>query len=1239
MKMRRLLPLVLLICLLLPMTLGSCGRAKAVEFKGIENYEIVYATNIGLEPFRAIRAMMEKIEDVSGAKLDYGEDFVKTGDPVPTDTLEILIGNTNREESKSYNLGINDFGIWYENDRLVIRGGSDGALIRGIEYFTEEYITEEGVMRPRRRMLSLEEYPYRKASINGVDIYDYSIVRDSKSEAIATILRDKIAEKTGAYLKIVGQRAEVTNGYEILVGDFYSGERKSPEVGEGKWTIETVGTRVYLTGSGDDGAYDAVLAFCEEMEGSGRRLRLDYETPKTGDVGLIPLFSLNLPSTLPSLENDVGLTMTASTVMQRFLATKAELPDEVSTVERVSLDNYPASRSRQLFVSPRGNDGAAGTKEEPLATLSEAIARMEDRAGGVIYMMGGTYYTDKAIELKREHSGMRLSPLFIKAWEDEEVILSANRDISTDEALWSALSPTANADVYDRIPEEARDRVIYTTLAAQGMSASDFAEIKAGSSGGPPRLYVDGEPYTLARFPNSNEPLDLLYFTQVYDTGTVTSRDGSNLYWDWIKRANRWGYGEKANVGWEIRIPDGPLGEEILSWVNTGDIWYHGSVFEGWEFGYYNLALTDADEIPGGGQDWSHPSPDDPSVPLLGKLKEDGGYALKSMTYNIYGAKMSGNSPAGRNTFYLFNAVEALDAPGEWFLDRDKGILYLYPTEGFHEADMEVRGAKPFHLLSLTAIQNVVIDGITVDGATNNGINIMNSRRIVLQDVTVRNVSGTCLTLGGEVTDTAVIYSDFSAASNVMINLSLSAAMRKMAPTNVIVQNCIFHDALPTLHTAVSVGGCRTVLSHNYFHNTTVSTGSATECIVEYNRFEGGSADVVDGGMVYMGGLTSRGNHIRYNLFHMFRATHNAVYNDTMCSGNYTYGNVISTLGSKSNRNKGWYSSSGVGNVCYGNIMVLRNPMQVATAGSSAGDEGDVVYTGANDLVNQSALFYYYFGDNYSAGGSASHYSFVDMKGAPIKNDAGTQIVAGQSLAGHWWVGNKTKEVELYLETALTDEWAKRDPAYINHLYGTKLILDAYADTSVPQSERYHPRYFYAPWTLSGKAYTATVPAFTEILIPEYQYRNELGTVVTAPLEVRAADSEGHITLTYEEIAAMERFRRQPSVSVIQDNVILGGRATMENGKYTTESDPWRIVTNDAVNYLGYIDTTRVASNYFHYVYGDVMEDADAHEYGIKESVLPAIDDALTDDGYALVSRISCWRSGVTYSYDYSLWQ
>ena len=52
--------------------------------------------------------------------------------------------------------------------------------------------------------------------------------------------------------------------------------------------------------------------------------------------------------------------------------------------------------------------------------------------------------------------------------------------------------------------------------------------------------------------------------------------------------------------------------------------------------------------------------------------------AVRSMvpTFTYYSCIASWRCPA---RCYLFNKRELLDAPGEWFHDRDKGTLYLKP--------------------------------------------------------------------------------------------------------------------------------------------------------------------------------------------------------------------------------------------------------------------------------------------------------------------------------------------------------------------------------------------------------------------------------------------------------------------------------------------------------------------------------------------------------------------------------
>jgi len=42
--------------------------------------------------------------------------------------------------------------------------------------------------------------------------------------------------------------------------------------------------------------------------------------------------------------------------------------------------------------------------------------------------------------------------------------------------------------------------------------------------------------------------------------------------------------------------------------------------------------------------------------------------------------------PVSRNRYYVENVYEGLDQPGEWYLDRDSGILYFWPPEDVKDA-------------------------------------------------------------------------------------------------------------------------------------------------------------------------------------------------------------------------------------------------------------------------------------------------------------------------------------------------------------------------------------------------------------------------------------------------------------------------------------------------------------------------------------------------------------------------
>ena len=86
-----------------------------------------------------------------------------------------------------------------------------------------------------------------------------------------------------------------------------------------------------------------------------------------------------------------------------------------------------------IYVSPQGNDKAAGTRHFPLQTLEQAIKKAREWrrlqspeiAGGInIILEEGIYQPNKPLFIRPEDSGTSESPTIITAAPDARVILS-----------------------------------------------------------------------------------------------------------------------------------------------------------------------------------------------------------------------------------------------------------------------------------------------------------------------------------------------------------------------------------------------------------------------------------------------------------------------------------------------------------------------------------------------------------------------------------------------------------------------------------------------------------------------------------------------------------------------------------------------------------------------------------------------------------------------------------------------
>lgn len=99
--------------------------------------------------------------------------------------------------------------------------------------------------------------------------------------------------------------------------------------------------------------------------------------------------------------------------------------------------------------------------------------------------------------------------------------------------------------------------------------------------------------------------------------------------------------------------------------------------------------------------------------------------------------------------YYIENALEELDAPGEWYLDREDGTLYFYPPknpvtgkdrtlEEMNQMTVTAQAASCLFVLKET--QGIEFRGLTLENATHEAAVVKNCSDVVFTDCVVRNI-------------------------------------------------------------------------------------------------------------------------------------------------------------------------------------------------------------------------------------------------------------------------------------------------------------------------------------------------------------------------------------------------------------------------------------------------------------------------------------------------------------------
>jgi len=522
----------------------------------------------------------------------------------------------------------------------------------------------------------------------------------------------------------------------------------------------------------------------------------------------------------------------------------------------------------EIYIAPFGIDGAPGSKDQPLASLTgcRELLRLRKRTGMLgqnpvtVWLRGGTYVLDSSFVLEAEDSLDVLVEYC--AYPGEEVRISGGRALDP-----AAFQPVADPMILRRLDPTAVGKVLCYDLRQSGVSDPGTLKARGFNYADHPsemELFIQDQPMPLSRWPK----------TGFLDIGAI--RDPGTCYDDPISRGAVFICDDARATRWAT-APD-PL---------VFGSWYH---------------------------DWA------PSTMLcrVGEV-ETGSIALQG--HSTYGVK------SGKR-FFIMNLIEEIGRPGEWYLDRSTGILYLWPPDEMAGMRIDVSMLEE-PLIALRGVSRVTFNGLIFECARGIGVEMGGSDN-VLSDCVLRNLGRNAVTVGGA--NNGVTGCDIYQTGQGGVFLTGGDRPTLTPAGNYACNNHIhdFNRLVRTYKPGILFTGVGQRASHNLVRQAT-HFGlylHGNDHIIELNEICDVCLESDDAGAFYMGRNPSeRGNVIRHNFFHHLGSGNECgtagVYADDGASGLHILGNVFFRVGNRGILGFGAiYINSGKDQVIENNLFI-----------------------------------------------------------------------------------------------------------------------------------------------------------------------------------------------------------------------------------------------------------------------------------------------------------------------------
>ncbi len=524
---------------------------------------------------------------------------------------------------------------------------------------------------------------------------------------------------------------------------------------------------------------------------------------------------------------------------------------------------YPLVDGADVYVATDGDDetgdGSFGSPYKTIERAKEVVRGMERKSGGItVAIKTGEYRTANGLVFTEEDSGTDDCPITYCAYGDGEVIINGGVTLSPTD-----FTPVKDDGMKNRLNKNVRDKVLQLDLSSYYITREQYGEIYVfGSHTSASKydgyikdapvyseLFFNDRRMNLARYPDSG----YLKTGKVVEIGRGLESDGSHTadpeYWE-----------DARNPKGDTYKLSNKLAKRVSSWQTLDDVWMFGFFKYTWADSTTTIASFDARKK-----------------------------TLTTKYVSLYGAIE--DAP-----YYFFNVFEELDAPGEWYLDRNTGIVYMYPTGDMESAVIDMSLSTAPVIGGETS--NVTFKNVTVKGTRGNGIELTGDNNTV-NLCTVKNIGANAILLTGS--NNIASENEITGTGRGGIILE-GGDTETLTPGGNVAYNNLIHDwseIYLTYQAGVTLIGVGNVCSHNEMYNSPheAVTYDGNNHLIEYNNIHNVCLLSDDAGAIYSGKRWFwYGNVIQFNaVYDLGSGDHHpcGIYMDDALSGQTIYGNIL----------------------------------------------------------------------------------------------------------------------------------------------------------------------------------------------------------------------------------------------------------------------------------------------------------------------------------------------------------